>query len=102
MNFPYRYVNFREGVGDGGTSLKAHIMLHEREESLMCPEYGDEFSLQVCQFPGGGGGWGHQLEGSHYVARAGGKLDVLSVEINFPCRYVNKQDEHSFVRRPYT
>ncbi|KAI8746429.1 zinc finger protein 236 [Biomphalaria glabrata] len=27
-------------------SLKAHIMMHEREESLMCPECGDEFSLQ--------------------------------------------------------
>ncbi|KAH9518513.1 hypothetical protein Btru_017009 [Bulinus truncatus] len=27
-------------------SLKAHIMLHEREESLMCPECGDEFSVQ--------------------------------------------------------
>ena len=30
-------------------SLKAHIMLHEREESLMCPECGDEFPLQVCK-----------------------------------------------------
>lgn len=27
-------------------SLKAHIMLHEKEESLMCTECGDEFSLQ--------------------------------------------------------
>ena len=28
-------------------SLKAHIMLHEKEESLICPECGDEFALQV-------------------------------------------------------
>lgn len=28
-------------------SLKAHIMLHEKEENLMCTECGDEFSLQV-------------------------------------------------------
>ena len=28
-------------------SLKAHIMMHEKEESLMCAECGDEFSLQV-------------------------------------------------------
>ena len=28
-------------------SLKAHIMLHEREETLMCPECGDEFGLKV-------------------------------------------------------
>lgn len=28
-------------------SLKAHIMLHEKEENLMCAECGDEFSLQV-------------------------------------------------------
>lgn len=28
-------------------SLKAHIMMHEKEENLMCPECGDEFSLQV-------------------------------------------------------
>ena len=28
-------------------SLKAHLMLHEKEENLMCPECGDEFSLQV-------------------------------------------------------
>ncbi|XP_029778624.1 zinc finger protein 236 [Suricata suricatta] len=27
-------------------SLKAHIMLHEKEESLICSECGDEFSLQ--------------------------------------------------------
>ncbi|XP_053401911.1 zinc finger protein 236-like isoform X2 [Mercenaria mercenaria] len=27
-------------------SLKAHIMMHEKEENLMCPECGDEFSLQ--------------------------------------------------------
>ncbi|XP_036891873.1 zinc finger protein 236 isoform X4 [Sturnira hondurensis] len=27
-------------------SLKAHIMLHEKEESLICPECGDEFALQ--------------------------------------------------------
>ncbi|XP_022082178.1 LOW QUALITY PROTEIN: zinc finger protein 236-like [Acanthaster planci] len=27
-------------------SLKAHIMLHEREENVMCAECGDEFSLQ--------------------------------------------------------
>ncbi|XP_050395157.1 zinc finger protein 236 [Patella vulgata] len=27
-------------------SLKAHIMLHEKEENLMCPECGDEFGLQ--------------------------------------------------------
>ncbi|XP_059150373.1 zinc finger protein 236-like isoform X2 [Physella acuta] len=27
-------------------SLKAHIMLHEKEENLMCPECGDEFSVQ--------------------------------------------------------
>ncbi|KAJ8303634.1 hypothetical protein KUTeg_020030 [Tegillarca granosa] len=27
-------------------SLKAHIMLHEKEENLMCTECGDEFSLQ--------------------------------------------------------
>ncbi|XP_071785373.1 zinc finger protein 236-like isoform X2 [Asterias amurensis] len=27
-------------------SLKAHIMLHEKEENLMCAECGDEFSLQ--------------------------------------------------------
>lgn len=28
-------------------SLKAHIMLHEKEETLMCTECGDEFSIQV-------------------------------------------------------
>ena len=28
-------------------SLKAHIMLHERDESLICPECGDEFGVQV-------------------------------------------------------
>lgn len=28
-------------------SLKAHIMMHEREESLMCTECGDEFATQV-------------------------------------------------------
>ncbi|XP_035866034.1 zinc finger protein 236 isoform X2 [Phyllostomus discolor] len=27
-------------------SLKAHIMLHEKEENLICPECGDEFALQ--------------------------------------------------------
>ncbi|XP_067651167.1 zinc finger protein 236-like isoform X1 [Haliotis asinina] len=27
-------------------SLKAHIMMHEKEENLMCPECGDEFSVQ--------------------------------------------------------
>ncbi|XP_075441615.1 zinc finger protein 236 isoform X2 [Ascaphus truei] len=27
-------------------SLKAHIMLHEKEEILICPECGDEFTLQ--------------------------------------------------------
>ncbi|XP_064640452.1 zinc finger protein 236-like [Lineus longissimus] len=27
-------------------SLKAHLMMHEREESLMCSECGDEFGLQ--------------------------------------------------------
>ena len=30
-------------------SLKAHIMMHEKEESLMCQECGDEFGLQVCK-----------------------------------------------------
>ena len=25
-------------------------MLHEKEESLMCPECGDEFGVQVCYF----------------------------------------------------
>ena len=29
-------------------SLKAHIMLHEKEENLICAECGDEFSTQVC------------------------------------------------------
>jgi transcription elongation factor Elf1 len=29
-------------------SLKAHVMLHEREESLFCSECGDEFSTLVC------------------------------------------------------
>ncbi|XP_052231983.1 zinc finger protein 236-like isoform X2 [Dreissena polymorpha] len=28
-------------------SLKAHIMLHEKEESLMCTECGDEFATQI-------------------------------------------------------
>jgi hypothetical protein len=28
-------------------SLKAHIMVHEKEETLMCTECGDEFGLQV-------------------------------------------------------
>ena len=27
-------------------SLKAHIMLHEKEENLICSECGDEFSVQ--------------------------------------------------------
>ncbi|XP_023226750.1 zinc finger protein 25-like [Centruroides sculpturatus] len=27
-------------------SLKAHVMLHEKEENLECPECGDEFSTQ--------------------------------------------------------
>ncbi|XP_037364290.1 zinc finger protein 236 isoform X2 [Talpa occidentalis] len=27
-------------------SLKAHVMLHEKEENLICPECGDEFALQ--------------------------------------------------------
>lgn len=31
-------------------SLKAHIMLHEKEESLFCFECGDEFSTQVFLF----------------------------------------------------
>ena len=34
-------------------SLKAHIMLHEREESLMCAECGDEFALQVSDIDAG-------------------------------------------------
>jgi len=29
-------------------SLKAHVMLHEKEESLFCSECGDEFSTMVC------------------------------------------------------
>ena len=28
-------------------SLKAHVMLHEKEESLFCSECGDEFSTMV-------------------------------------------------------
>ncbi len=28
-------------------SLKAHIMLHEKEENLVCSECGDEFTVQV-------------------------------------------------------
>lgn len=28
-------------------SFKAHIMMHEKEESLMCNECGDEFSTLV-------------------------------------------------------
>jgi transcription elongation factor Elf1 len=29
-------------------SLKAHVMLHEKEENLFCSECGDEFSTMVC------------------------------------------------------
>ena len=32
-------------------SLKSHIMLHEKEEVLICPECGDEFGLQVYDKP---------------------------------------------------
>lgn len=32
-------------------SLKAHIILHEREESLICTECGDEFGVQVRILP---------------------------------------------------
>ena len=28
-------------------SLKAHIMMHEKEENMICPECGDEFPVQV-------------------------------------------------------
>ena len=28
-------------------NVQAHLMLHERDETLICPECGDEFALQV-------------------------------------------------------
>lgn len=28
-------------------SLKAHLLLHEKEENLICPECGDEYATQV-------------------------------------------------------
>lgn len=31
-------------------SLKAHLMVHERDESIICPECGDEFGVQVNQY----------------------------------------------------
>lgn len=47
-------------------SLKAHIMLHEKEENLMCTECGDEFSLQV-----GGSFSGFFLVIKNYVKNKG-------------------------------
>ncbi|KAK3731761.1 hypothetical protein RRG08_035428 [Elysia crispata] len=53
-------------------SLKAHIMLHEKEESLMCPECGDEFTVQ------------HQLDKHMETHRS----DVVRVH---KCRQCNQE-----------
>ncbi|KAJ8880336.1 hypothetical protein PR048_016803 [Dryococelus australis] len=37
-------------------SLKAHIIVHEREESLFCPACGDEFATQIAIMATGGAG----------------------------------------------